>query len=238
MIKIRKSEDRATTQWDWLDSKHTFSFGDYYDPEHMGFGVLRVINEDRVDPSTGFGTHPHRDMEILTYVLEGALEHKDTLGTGSIIKPGDVQRMSAGTGIYHSEYNASEDSHVHLLQMWIIPETNGLSPSYEQKNFTAKRKPGELTLLASQDGSSDSLTIHQDVSLYVLDLAPAQSFKYAVKDNRMVWVQIARGDAFLNGQHITQGDGIALSDEKTLEFKAQEKAEILIFDLSSDVSFS
>lgn len=237
MIKIRKSEDRGTTQLDWLESRHTFSFGDYYDPEHMGFGALRVINEDKVDPSSGFGTHPHRDMEILTYVLEGALEHKDTLGTGSVIKPGDVQRMSAGTGVYHSEYNALEDSHVHLLQIWIIPETKGLPPSYEQKNFTEKRKPGELTLLASQDGHSDSLTIHQDVSLYVLDLAPGQAFKYELKDDRMVWVQVAAGSMFLNGQHVTQGDGVALSHEKTLEFKTQETAEILIFDLVSDVSF-
>jgi redox-sensitive bicupin YhaK (pirin superfamily) len=237
MIKIRKSEDRGTTQLDWLDSKHTFSFGDYYDPEHMGFGALRVINEDKVNPSGGFGTHPHRDMEILTYVLEGELEHKDTLGTGSIIKPGDVQRMSAGTGIYHSEYNASKDAPVHLLQIWIIPESKGLTPSYEQKDFTARRKSGELTLLASRDGYRDSLSIHQDVSLYVLDLVPGQSFKYVLKDDRMAWLQVARGSVSFNGQHITQGDGATLSDKQTLEFQAQENAEILIFDLSSDASF-
>lgn len=236
VLKIRKSEDRGSTKQEWLDSKHTFSFGDYYDPEHIKFGVLRVINEDKVNPGTGFGTHPHQDMEILTYILEGALEHKDTLGTGSIIQSGDVQRMSAGTGILHSEYNHLQDRQVHLLQIWIIPEKKGLAPSYEQKNFSKKRKPGELTLIASPDGAEDSLTIHQDVSLSVLDLAPGQSFKYDMRKDRMAWLQVARGQVSLNGENLSQGDGMAVSDERELEFRTQEKVEILIFDLPQDSS--
>lgn len=231
MIQIRKSEDRGTTKLDWLDSKHTFSFGEYYDPEHMGFGVLRVINEDKVKASSGFGTHPHRDMEILTYVLEGALEHKDTLGTGSVIKPGDVQRMSAGTGIAHSEYNPSKNSPVHLLQIWILPEKKGLSPSYEQKNFLEKRKPGELTLLASQKGEQGSLTLHQDVSLSVLNLIPNQPFNYVLAQDRILWLQVTQGELLVNGQSLKQGDGLAVNDEKELTLQAQKKAEVLLFDL-------
>lgn len=227
MITIRKSEDRGTNKLDWLDSKYTFSFADYDDPEHMGFGALRVINEDRVAPAAGFGTHPHREMEILTYVLEGALEHKDTLGTGSIIMPGDVQRMSAGTGIAHSEYNPSKDRQVHLLQIWIIPEKRGLTPSYEQKNFTAVRKPGSLTLVASKGGDKGSLTIHQDVFIYVLDLAPEQSFTYELKEGRMAWLQIARGDVFLNEQPLKQGDGVAISHEKELALQPKKKRKFL-----------
>jgi quercetin 2,3-dioxygenase len=231
MIRLRKSEDRGITKLNWLNSKHSFSFGNYFDPEHMGFGTLRVINEDVVTPRAGFDTHPHRNMEILTYVLEGELEHKDTLGTGSIILPGDVQRMSAGTGIMHSESNPLGDTPVHLLQIWIIPEKEGLSPSYEQKNFTEKRKPGKLTLLASHKGQNDSLTIHQDVSLYVLDLNVGQSFMYPLEKSRIAWMQIARGRITLNDQLLEQGDGAAVRDEKTLEFQAKNKAEILIFDL-------
>jgi hypothetical protein len=231
MITLRKSEDRGTIKLNWLDSKHTFSFGDYYDPNHMGFGFLRVINEDRVMPADGFGTHPHDNMEILTYVLEGALEHKDTLGTGSIIRPGDVQRMSAGTGIFHSEYNPSKERPVHLLQIWILPEAKGLKPSYEQKNFTAIRKPGNLTLIASRNGNEGSLTIHQDAYLYVLDLAPNQSFSYELEKDRMVWLQVALGDLLINGQPIKQGDGVAISHEEKLEFLAKKTAEILIFNL-------
>lgn len=237
MIKIRKSADRGTTELDWLDSKHTFSFGEYYDPKHMGFGVLRVINEDKVSPAGGFGTHPHRDMEILTYVLEGALEHKDTLGTGSVIRPGDVQRMSAGTGIAHSEYNPSKTNLVHLLQIWIIPENRGLSPSYEQKNFTTSRKPGNLTLLASPGGEKGSLTLHQNVFLAVLDLEPGQEFRYEIAPDRMVWLQAARGETLVNGQYLRQGDGAAVIHEKRLEFQTTENAEILIFDLPNEVAF-
>lgn len=233
MVTIRKTSDRGTTQLDWLDSKHTFSFGEYYDPNHMGFGVLRVINEDRINPTGGFGTHPHRDMEILTYVLEGALEHKDTLGTGSVISAGDVQRMSAGTGIAHSE-NPSGYRPVHLLQIWIIPEQQGLTPSYEQRNFKDVRKPGNLTLLASPKGEKGSLTLHQDVSLYVLDLAQDKRFQYPLAQDRMAWVQLARGEVLLNGHPLKQGDGAAVSQEKALEFQAQEDAEILIFDLPKE----
>jgi len=232
MITLRKSEERGRTKLDWLDSKHSFSFGNYFDLGHMGFGTLRVINEDMVNAAAGFDTHPHRDMEILTYVLEGELEHKDTLGTGSIIVPGDVQRMSAGTGIMHSESNPLSDTPVHLLQIWIIPEKEGFPPSYEQKNFTKNRKPGKLTLVASHNGKDDSLTIHQDVSLYVLDLNTGKSFSYELAKDRMAWVQMARGKARLNGQLLEQGDGAAIIDEKTLEFKAEDKAEILIFDLT------
>lgn len=231
MITLRKSEDRGTTEQYWLESKHTFSFGDYYDPNYMGFGVLRVINEDRIKPAAGFGTHPHANMEILTYVLEGALEHQDTLGTGSIIRAGDVQRTSAGTGIAHSEHNPEQDSQVHLLQIWILPETKGLQPSYEQKNFTKIRKPGNLTLVASRRGDKGSLMIHQDIFLYVLDLEPNQSFRYTLEEDRMAWLQIARGDLLLNGQHLKQGDGLAVSYEKELELKAEGTAEILIFNL-------
>lgn len=234
MITIRKSEDRGRTKLNWLDSKHSFSFGEYYDPHHMGFSVLRVINEDMVYPSSGFGTHSHRDMEIITYVLEGALEHKDSFNTGSVIRPGDVQRMSAGTGIAHSEYNPSADAPVHFLQIWIIPEKQGLPPSYEQKNFTTARKPNTLTLLASRGGDNTSLTIHQDVSLYVLDLEAEKSFSYRLEINRLAWVQIAQGEILLNGQLLRQGDGAAVSQEKELELLAQEKAEVLIFDLPDE----
>lgn len=234
MLKLRKSKDRGTTDSFWLESKHSFSFGDYDDPAHMGFGTLRVINEDWIRASSGFGLHPHRDMEILTYVLSGSLEHKDTLGTGSLILPGDVQRMSAGTGISHSERNPSKDTPLHLLQIWILPETKGLPPSYEQRNFLDKRAKGRLTLLASSDGREDSLTLHQDVFLYVLDLGENQSFSSALAEGRMAWVQVANGSVTLNGQPLTQGDGAALTDEKALIFQAgEEGAEILIFDLSS-----
>jgi quercetin 2,3-dioxygenase len=232
MLKLRKSEDRGTTGSFWLESQHTFSFGDYYDPAHMGFGALRVINEDWIKASSGFGLHPHRDMEILTYVLSGSLEHKDTIGTSSLILPGDVQCMSAGTGISHSERNSSKNTPLHLLQIWILPETLGLPPSYEQKNFLEKREKGPLTLLASPDGREDSLILHQDVSLYILDLGKNQLFSYALAKGRMAWVQMARGSVALNGQPLTQGDGAALTDEKDLVFQAGEKgAEILIFDL-------
>ncbi|HUX80602.1 MAG TPA: pirin family protein [Alphaproteobacteria bacterium] len=232
MISIRKSDDRGKTQLSWLDSKHSFSFANYFDLDHIGFGTLRVINEDKVDPAAGFDTHPHSNMEILTYVLEGELSHKDTLGTGSIIIPGDIQRMSAGSGISHSESNPLSDAPVHLLQIWIIPEKEGLPPSYEQKNFIERRKPGKLTLLASHDGHDDSLTIHQDVSLYVLDLDPGQSFTYNLEEGRLAWVQMARGKVDLNGNILEQGDGAAINNEKTLEFLAENKAEILIFDLT------
>jgi len=234
MLKLRKSEDRGTTEFFWLESKHSFSFGEYHDPSHMGFGSLRVINEDKIKPDSGFGLHPHRNMEILTYVLSGTLTHKDSLGTGSGILEGDVQRMSAGTGISHSEHNLQKDDTLHLLQIWILPEKEGLPPSYEQKNFTQERGMGKLTLLASRDGRENSLTIHQDVSLYVLDLEAGQSFSYALESSRMAWVQVARGSVTLNEQLLNQGDGAAITHEKSLAFQAGDQgAEILIFDLSS-----
>jgi quercetin 2,3-dioxygenase len=232
MYYLRKSEERGATKFDWLNSKHTFSFGHYYDEKQMSFGSLRVINEDIVVPKGGFPTHPHHDMEIITYVLEGALEHKDSLGTGSIILPGDVQRMSAGTGISHSEFNPKYDKPVHLLQIWIIPEKTGLQPSYEQKNFAQKRKPNQLTLLASHDGRDDSLTIHQDANIYVLDLNAKQTFTYNLHKERMVWIQMARGSTISNEFNLKQGDGIGISDEKSIHFDAIENAEILIFDLT------
>jgi len=231
MIKIRKSEERGRTQTDWLDGMHSFSFGNYHDRNHMGFGTLRVINEDRVKPDQGFSPHPHRDMEIITYILEGALEHKDSMGNGSVIVPGDVQYMSAGTGIVHSEYNPQPDKPVHLLQIWILPDKNGLAPGYQQQNFSSNRKPGKLTLLASYDGREDSLIVHQDVSLYVLDLNPGQNYDFTLLDGRTTWVQMARGRVTLNTLLLNQGDGAAVEKENILEFSAQEKSEILIFDL-------
>ena len=234
MIIIRKSKDRGTTKFDWLDSKHTFSFGRYFDKEHMGFGDLRVINEDIVDPASGFDMHSHNDMEIITYVLEGGVAHRDSIGNNSIIVPGEVQRMTAGTGILHSEMNENYDKPLHLLQIWIIPEKTDLAPSYEQKNFDKIRKPGNITLVASKDGRAGSITIHQDANMYVLDLDSPQTFNYDLNDGRIAWVQMARGSAILNGQLLTQGDGAAVSHEKALEFKAEGKAEIIIFDLAGE----
>ena len=233
MITLRPSAERGMTQIEWLKSWHSFSFGDYRDWNHMGFGVLRVINEDIVNPARGFGSHPHRDMEIITWVLESALTHKDSLGTGSVIVPGDAQRMSAGTGIVHSEFNDSPDKPVHLLQIWILPEREGLPPSYEQQNFTLKRKPGKLTLLASHDGREGSLTLHQDMALSVLDLDVGQEFSYPMQENRMIWAQVARGSASVNGQPLQQGDGAALTKENAWQFKALEKSEILLFDMAA-----
>jgi redox-sensitive bicupin YhaK (pirin superfamily) len=231
MITIRKNQSRGLTEFSWLKSFHTFSFGDYVDPQHMGFGDLRVINEDTVAGGEGFGMHPHRDMEIITYVTLGTLEHKDSMGTHAFITPGEVQRMSAGTGITHSEMNASKMDPVHLLQIWILPAQKRLSPSYEQKDFSHIRKPGNLTLLVSPDGSAESLRIHQDASLYVLDLKSNQSFSYRIEEGRMAWVQVVEGSLFLNEHLLAQGDGAAVGGEKELNFKSQEGAEVLIFDL-------
>jgi len=230
MITLRPSAARGAFKNDWLDSKHTFSFSTYHDPEHMGFADLRVINEDIVAPSGGFATHPHRDMEIITYVMSGALAHKDSLGNGSQIRPGDVQRMSAGTGIQHSEFNPSDKEPVHLLQIWILPEKKGIAPSYAQENFTAKRKPGQLTLLVSKDGKGGSLTMNQNAELSVLDLNAGQSFKYTSKPGKG-WIQVARGEAMVNGQKLNQGDGAAIEEEKILKFTTKKDSEILIFDL-------
>lgn len=231
MINVRKSNSRGLTEFNWLKSFHTFSFGSYVDSQHMGFGDLRVINEDTIEGGEGFGMHPHRDMEIITYVTSGTLEHQDSMATHSLITPGEVQIMSAGTGVTHSEKNASKMDPVHLLQIWILPDQKRLAPSYEQKDFSHSRKPGNLTLLVSSDGREGSLKIHQDTSLYVLDLKGEQHFSHQMDKNRMAWVQVVEGSLFLNEHPLAPGDGVAVQDEKELNFKSQEGAEILIFDL-------
>lgn len=232
MLTLRKAEDRGHANHGWLNTYHTFSFANYYDPKHMGFRALRVINEDRVSPSAGFGTHGHKDMEIITYVLEGALEHKDSIGTGSVIKPGEVQRMSAGTGILHSEFNHSKTDSVHLLQIWLLPEKSGLLPSYEQQNFSPVKTPGKLLLVAARDGREDALTVHQDVDLYAAVLEPNQRVFHTLKPQRHAWVQVARGEITLNGLTLDKGDGAAISDETDVVIEATTDAEILLFDLA------
>lgn len=216
----------------WLSSRHSFSFGHYYDPAHMGFRALRVINEDRVIPGAGFPTHPHRDMEIISYVLDGGLAHKDTLGTSSTIRPGDVQRMSAGTGIRHSEYNASADAPVHFLQIWILPEREGMPAGYEQKNFSDEEKRGRLRLVGSHDGRDGSITIHQDVDLYATLLEEGDAVTHSLNPDRHAWVQVARGTATLNGIELRAGDGAAVSNETALTIASSTGAEVLLFDLA------
>ncbi len=231
MLAIRPADERGVANFGWLDSRHTFSFGHYHDPRFMGFGPLRVINEDRVKPSQGFGTHGHNDMEIISYVLDGALEHKDSLGTGSIIRPGDVQRMTAGTGVRHSEYNASDTDPVHFLQIWILPEKNGLKPSYEQKAFSAEDKRGQLRLVGSRDGRDGTVTIHQDVDLYASLLADGESVSHEFAEGRYGWLQVARGSVRLNGNTLTVGDGVALKDASQITIDGVDDAEILLFDM-------
>lgn len=231
MFDIRSANDRGLANLGWLNSRHTFSFGHYYDPKFMGFGPLRVINEDRVTPGQGFATHGHSDMEIISYVLDGALEHKDSLGTGSVIKPGDVQRMSAGTGVRHSEYNASKTDPVHFLQIWIMPEENGLQPSYEQKPFAAQQKQGQLRLVGSRDGRDGSVTIHQDVDLYASLVSEQDALDYSLGAGRVGWLQVARGDVQLNGKPLEAGDGVALTGAQSLTIKGVSDAEILLFDM-------
>ncbi len=230
-LAIRKSEDRGQANFGWLDSKHTFSFGHYYDPGHMGFGPLRVINDDRISGGGGFPTHPHSDMEIVTYVLNGALQHKDSLGTGSVIKPGDVQRMSAGTGIRHSEFNASKSDPVHLLQIWIIPDKKGLTPAYEQKNFADAEKRGRLRLIGSRDGRNGSVTIHQDVDLYAARLRKGDAVAHDIAPGRGGWVQVALGSVTLNGEALREGDGVAVTSSGTLRLEGSGDAEVLLFDM-------
>ncbi|WP_013324556.1 pirin family protein [Gloeothece verrucosa] len=232
MITIRSSEKRGYADYRWLKSYHTFSFANYYDPDYMGFRSLRVINEDRVIGGAGFDTHGHRDMEILTYVLEGELEHKDSMGNGSIIRPGEVQRMSAGTGILHSEYNHSKSTPVHFFQIWIIPREKGLPPSYEQKKIDLDKTPGELQLIAAPDSSKGVITIHQDVQLYAAKLLKNQDLTYRVPLERHLWLQVAKGEIDLNGMILHTGDGAAISEETKLTIKAQTEAEILVFDLA------
>jgi len=232
MISIRRSAERGGGDFGWLKTQHSFSFDRYYDPRFMGFRSLRVINEDHVAPGEGFPTHPHRDMEIITYLLEGALEHKDSLGTGSVIRPGDGQRMSAGKGIRHSEFNHSKTDSAHLLQIWIIPDRSGHTPGYEQKQFPAEEKKGKLRLIASRDGRDGSVTIHQDASLYVSLLAPGQQVTHELGHGRYAWLQVAKGAVELNGKPLKQGDGAAVSEESRLTIRGSEDSEILLFDLA------
>ncbi len=232
MITIRRSAERGGGDYGWLHTRHTFSFDRYYDPRFMGFRSLRVINEDRVAPGQGFPTHPHRDMEIITYVLEGALEHKDSLGTGSVIRPGDGQRMSAGRGIRHSEANPSATEPVHLLQIWLLPDKQGHEPSYEQKAFAEAEKQGKLRLIASPDGKDGSVTIHQDARLYVTLLKPGEEVQHQLANGRYAWLQIAKGAVEVNGKGVAQGDGVAVEDETQLTVKGKENAEVLLFDLA------
>jgi quercetin 2,3-dioxygenase len=232
MINIRPGDERGHTRIEWLDSRHTFSFDRYHDPEHMNFRQLRVINEDWVAPGEGFPTHSHRDMEIITYVLEGALEHKDSLGTGSTIRPGEVQRMSAGRGISHSEFNHSQKDTVHLLQIWIMPKQRGLEPSYEQRSFNLEEAQDRFHLVATGSGAPESITIHQDVELYVSRISPGKMVEYRLSPGRHAWIQVARGDVSINGKQLKAGDGAAVSGEEMVEIKAADKqAEILLFDL-------
>ena len=232
MLTVRKAEDRGHFNFGWLDTKHTFSFGEYYDPAHMGFSILRVINDDRVAPGGGFPTHPHRDMEIVTYVLDGALAHKDSLGNGSEILPGDVQRMSAGTGIRHSEYNARADQPVHLLQIWLMPEKQGAEPGYEQKMFGAAEKRDALRLVASPDGSEGSVTIHTDARLYASILGKDAKVAFAPQPGRAAWLHVARGSITVGGHVLKEGDAIASTGGETLAAQGMDsESEILLFDL-------
>ena len=231
MINIRRSAERGGGDFGWLRTQHSFSFDTYHDPRFMGFRSLRVINEDWVQAGHGFPMHPHRDMEIITYVLDGALEHKDSMGNGSIIRPGDGQRMSAGTGVRHSEANSSKTDAAHLLQIWILPDQRGHEPGYEQKAFPEAEKRGKLRLIASPDGKDGSVTIHQDARLYVSLLEPGQEVKHELGKGRYAWLQIAKGAVELNGHRLHQGDGAAISDEQRLTVKATEDAEVLLFDL-------
>jgi len=231
MIRIRKAEERGHFDHGWLDTYHTFSFADYYDPQEMGFRSLRVINDDRVAPGHGFPMHAHRDMEIVTYVLDGALTHRDSMGTGSTIRPGEVQRMSAGTGVRHSEVNPLENKELHLLQIWLLPERAGITPSYEQKAFTDDERRGALRLVASHDGRDGSVTIHQDAELYASLLDDGAEIRHDFRPNRYGWLHVARGEATLNGIALKAGDGAAISDETSVTISGRG-AEILLFDLN------
>ena len=232
MINVRHAAERGIANFGWLDSRHTFSFGEYHDPKHMGFGPLRVINEDRVSPGQGFGTHGHKDMEIISYVLVGALEHKDSIGTGSVIRPGDVQVMSAGTGIRHSEFNHSKTEPVHFLQIWIVPAREGIAPRYEQKTFSDGDKRGKLRLVGSSDGSDGSVVVHQDVKIYAALLKTGEQVTHALPPGRKGWLQIIRGAVTVNAQALAEGDGAAIIGEPALDMTAKvDGTELLVFDL-------
>ena len=229
MIEIRHRNERGHFDHGWLNTYHTFSFDRYYDPRHMGFRALRVINEDRVAPGQGFGTHPHRDMEIITYILEGALEHKDSMGTGSIIRPGEIQRMSAGTGVTHSEFNPSNTDPVHLLQIWILPEAKGIKPSYEQKQFSRDELRGRLRLIAAREPTEDAVKIHQDLRLFATILA-GDTVSHELSKGRYAWIQVARGSLEFNGIKLDAGDGAAMSESQTIDISGT--GEALLFDLN------
>jgi redox-sensitive bicupin YhaK (pirin superfamily) len=232
MLTIRKASERGRANHGWLDTRHTFSFADYYDPDHMGFRGLRVINDDRVTGGKGFGAHPHRDMEILSYVLEGALAHKDSTGTGAVIRPGDVQRMSAGTGVVHSEFNASKTDTVHFLQIWLVPSARGIQPGYEQKTFGDDAKRGKLLLVASPDGAAGSITIHTDARVYAGVFGTGEHAELALAPARGAWVHVARGKISVNGQALGEGDGAAIEGDANLRIEGIDGGEVLVFDLA------
>lgn len=232
MITLRKAQDRGHAQHGWLDSWHTFSFGDYYDPKHMGFRSLRVINEDSVAPGKGFPTHSHRDMEIVTYVLDGALEHRDSMGNGQVMRSGDVQRMTAGQGVSHSEFNASKHEPVHFLQIWLLPESRNLEPGYEQKNYPAPELQGSLRVVASRDGADGAVVVHQDVRLLAGRFGEGERQQYALAPGRHAWLHVARGTVRVNGNELSAGDALQASDEAALEISAGKDAEVLLFDLA------
>ena len=231
-MTVRRASERGRADHGWLLSFHTFSFADYYDPAHMGFRALRVINEDRVQSGQGFGTHSHRDMEIISYVLDGALEHKDSMGTSSIIRPGEVQRMSAGTGVTHSEFNASRSELVHFLQIWILPAAPGGKPGYEQKAFPEAERKGKLRLVASSDGRDGSVTVRQDVALYSGLLCTGETLRHELAAGRHAWVHVARGQVEIGGEHLEAGDAVAVSDARGLELSGSDASEVLLFDLA------
>jgi redox-sensitive bicupin YhaK (pirin superfamily) len=232
MIRIRQAAERGHFDHGWLDTYHTFSFGDYYDPGHMGFRSLRVINDDRVQPGRGFGMHPHRDMEIVTYVLEGALQHQDSLGNGSIIRAGELQRMTAGTGVRHSEFNPSDSDWVHLYQIWLLPERKGLEPGYEELALGEEDKRGRFRLVASPDGADGSLTIHQDARLYLASLPQGQAVSHRIERGRAAWLQILRGSVNILGDALSAGAGVAVTDENAVAVHAAVPSEVLLFDLA------
>jgi redox-sensitive bicupin YhaK (pirin superfamily) len=231
MINVRRANERGSVNLGWLDSKHSFSFGDFYDPEHMGFGSLRVINDDTIQPGQGFGTHPHRDMEIISYIIDGALEHKDSMGNGAVMRSGEVQRMTAGTGVSHSEFNHSKEELVHFLQIWVLPEAQSLTPGYEQKNFSVEDKMNRLRLVASRDGADGSITVHQDMRIYASVLTPGTSLTHSLTEGRQAWVQVASGDVTVAGEILSAGDGIAVSDIDGIDIAASSEAELLLFDM-------
>lgn len=232
MIRVRKADERGHANYGWLDTYHTFSFSSYQDPRHTSFRSLRVMNEDRVEPGQGFGTHPHHDMEIVTYVLEGALEHKDSMGNGEVLRPGEFQRMSAGTGITHSEFNPSDSEPCHLYQIWLFPARQGIAPSYEQKRFSDEEMHNRLRLVASPTAAEGSLMIHQDASIFLAKLEAGQQVIHAMAQGRHAWLQVLRGSVSLNGSDLSTSDGAAVSDEPTLRIQGGQDAEVMLFDLA------